>query len=257
MQKRTHLTIFACLYNIKLIGEMMKNYSLQIFLIVLLLFVSCGEKGAEVTELKTQKEKASYIMGYEIGRNFAKGVYDADLKAFYKGVEDGLAEKAEKFTTAEQGSIMEMFEIERLKRVERKMQEKGELNKIEGEKFLSENKERPNVFTFPTGVQMEIIEQGTGKKPGRADIVVINYVGKFLDGTIIEQTKPESGPVEIPLAKLLPGQQQVLLELNEGGKVIAFLPPNMAYGSYSAGELIPPHTTLIYEMELLKVKPQE
>ena len=235
----------------------MKLFSTIILCASILFITSCEKQEDEITELQTQKEKVSYTMGYDIGKNVGKGQYDMDLKTFMQGVKDGMADKKSLLSKTEQQSVMERHEIERQKRVKNRLEEQGKINKVEGEKFLAENKNKEGIYTFPTGVQMEVIEQGTGKKPGRADIVVVNFIGKFLDGTIFDQTITSGSPLEIPLAQLLPGQQQVLLELNEGGKVIAYIPPNMAFGSFGGGELIPPHTTLVYEMELLEVKSQK
>lgn len=228
--------------------------TLTIFTVIVLLFISCKEEKKEVTELKTQKEKASYTIGYDIGQNVAEKSYDIDLKTLYKGIEDGISGKQALLSSSERTSTMEMYEIERQKRVKRKMEEQGEINKVEGEKFLAENKNREGIVTFRTGVQMEVIEAGTGKQPTRGDIVVFHFIGKFLDGTIFDQTLTGGKPLEMPVAQLLPGQQQALIEMREGGKAIVFIPPNMAFGSYGGGELIPPHTTLVYEMELIEVK---
>lgn len=235
----------------------MKLFSTIILLIAILFVTSCEKQEEDLTELKTQKEKVSYTMGYDIGKNVAKGLYDMDLKSFMQGVKDGMADKDPLVSETEQKTVMQKHEVERQKRIKNKLDMQGEINKEEGKKFLAENKNKEGIVTFPTGVQMQIVEQGTGKKPGLADIVVLNFKARFIDGEIFDQTTKETGPLEMPLAQLLPGQQQVLLELNEGGKVIAYIPPNMGFGDQAAGELIPPNTTLIYEMQLLKVKPQK
>lgn len=226
-----------------------------LLILITLVFLSCAEKKVEeVTELRTNKEKASYTIGYDIGKNVTKRKMEIDTKTLYQGIEDGLIGKNPLITQSEMASAMDMFETERQKKVELALKEKGEIYKVEGKRFLDENKTKEGIVSFKTGVQMKVLKEGTGKTPTLQSTVVFHYIAKFFDGTPFDNSYEVGTPIEFPMMQLLPGQQQVLLEMKEGGRAVAFIPPNMAFGTTGGGELIPPNTTLIYEMELLEVK---
>lgn len=226
-----------------------------LLLLIISIFLSCtDQKVEEVTELKTNKEKASYTIGYDIGKNVSNRKMDIDTRTLYKGIEDGLISQNPLITEGEMATAMDMFEKERLKKVQLALNEQGEIYKVEGKKFLEANKNLEGIVTFKTGVQMKVLKEGTGKKPTLQNTVVFHFKAQFFDGTPFDNTYDMGEPVEFPMMQLLPGQQQVLVEMKEGGKAIAYIPPNMAFGANGGGELIPPHTTLIYELELLEVK---
>jgi len=123
-----------------------------------------------------------------------------------------------------------------------------------GKAFLAENATKPGVKQTPSGLQYKILEPGTGKSPKATDTVLVNYRGTLLDGTEFDSSYKRNEPIEFPLNRVIPGWTEGVQLIKEGGKVQLFIPPNLAYGSSGAGAAIGPDETLIFEVELLKVR---
>ena len=124
----------------------------------------------------------------------------------------------------------------------------------QGKSFLATNATKPDVKQTPSGLQYKIIEPGNGKAPKATDTVVVNYKGTLLNGTEFDSSYKRNQPAEFPLNRVIAGWTEGLQLIKEGGKIQLFIPPNLAYGSRGAGGLIGPDETLIFEVELLKVR---
>jgi len=123
-----------------------------------------------------------------------------------------------------------------------------------GEKFLAENGNRPGVKTTPSGLEYEVITEGTGKKPKASNRVSVNYSGKLLDGTEFDSSYKRGEPIEFRLNEVIPGWTEGVQLMKEGAKYRFFIPSKLAYGTEGTpGGPIGPNETLIFEVELLKV----
>jgi FKBP-type peptidyl-prolyl cis-trans isomerase len=131
--------------------------------------------------------------------------------------------------------------------------ELGERNLAESAVFLAENAKKPGVVTTSSGLQYEVISEGTGESPSISDIVRVHYEGATIDGVVIDTTYDMGRPVDIPLDGVIPGWAEGLRMMKEGGRAWLFLPPNLAYGARGAGGPIGPNTVLIFEVELLEI----
>ena len=218
--------------------------------------------------LTTPKDKTSYAIGMSIGKNIGKGVHeqsvDIDQAILLRGVKDGLAGGATLLTDEEANAVMmELQKQARLKQEEmRKKQEEaakaqGEVNKKEGSAFLAENKAKEGVVTLPSGLQYKILQPGTGPKPTTADTVVCNYRGTLLDGKEFDSSYKRGQPATFPLGQVIKGWTEALQLMPVGSKWQLFLPPELAYGERSAGPDITPYSTLVFEVELVSIKPPE
>jgi FKBP-type peptidyl-prolyl cis-trans isomerase len=128
-------------------------------------------------------------------------------------------------------------------------------NAIEtGKAFLAENAKKPDVKQTPSGLQYKILEPGKGKAPKATDTVLVNYRGTLLNGTEFDSSYKRNEPIEFPLNGVIPGWTEGVQLIKEGGKIQLFIPPNLAYGARGAGGAIGPNETLIFEVELLKVR---
>ena len=128
-------------------------------------------------------------------------------------------------------------------------------NPIErAEKFLMENKTKDGVITLPSGLQYKVIKDGDGKTPKLTDTVVTHYRGTLLDGSEFDSSYKRNEPAEFPVSRVIKGWTEALQLMKEGSKWILYVPPKLAYGERGAGGLIGPNETLIFEIELLKVK---
>ena len=120
-------------------------------------------------------------------------------------------------------------------------------------KFLAENGKREGVVTLPSGLQYEVITEGTGKKPSATDTVSCHYHGTLIDGTVFDSSVRRNQPAEFPVNGVIKGWVEALQLMSEGAKWKLFIPANLAYGERGAGQSIEPNSTLIFEVELLKV----
>lgn len=124
----------------------------------------------------------------------------------------------------------------------------------DGQRFLKENAGKPGVSTTSSGLQYKMLREGSGKSPKATDVVVVNYRGTLINGKEFDSSYKSGQPIEFPLNRVIPGWTEGLQLMKEGAKYEFFIPPNLAYGSRGAGGAIGPDETLIFEVELLKVK---
>ncbi len=123
-----------------------------------------------------------------------------------------------------------------------------------GQLFLQENATKPGVQTTPSGLQYEVLTEGTGRSPKATDTVLVHYRGTLLDGREFDSSYARNTPISFPLNQVIPGWTEGVQLMKEGGKYRFFIPSNLAYGSRGAGGLIGPDETLIFDVELLKVQ---
>ena len=123
-----------------------------------------------------------------------------------------------------------------------------------GKAFLAENAKQPDVQQTPTGLQYLILTPGEGRSPKASDTVKVNYRGTLLDGTEFDSSYKRNEPIEFPLSGVIRGWTEGLQLCKEGGKIKLFIPSNLAYGPRGAGGDIGPDETLIFEVELLKIR---
>lgn len=126
--------------------------------------------------------------------------------------------------------------------------------KVSAEKFLMENKNKEGVVTLPSGLQYKVIKEGTGRTPTATDTVSTHYRGTLLDGREFDSSYKRNEPTEFPVNRVIKGWTEALQLMKEGAKWMLYIPPHLAYGERGAGGLIGPNETLIFEIELLKVK---
>jgi FKBP-type peptidyl-prolyl cis-trans isomerase len=144
------------------------------------------------------------------------------------------------------------------KDMEQKQKAAGEKNASEGTKFLEENKRKEGVKTTASGLQYKAIKEGTGPQPKETDTVTVNYRGTLMDGkTEFDSSYKRGEPATFPLSGVIRGWTEGLQLMKVGSKYQFFIPPNLAYGDRAVGPDITPNSTLIFEVELLGVKPPE
>lgn len=192
-------------------------------------------------------DKLSYAWGIAMASQLkGMGVETLDVKDYcdaVKAVFEGgdLAVKPEEAQTLINDYLMQL-------------QEKAtKLAREAGEKFLEENGKKEGVHTTSTGLQYIVEKEGTGISPKATDNVTVHYTGRLLDGKVFDSSVSRGEPATFPLNRVIPGWTEGLQLMKEGGKYIFFIPSELAYGAQGAGSAIPPHSTLIFEVELIKV----
>ncbi len=220
-----------------------------IFLLVPALLCSQGK-----APLKTEKDKVSYSIGLDFGKNMKRQSIDLNLDLLLRGIKDGISGVTPALTDAEIQEVMTAFQKEMMAKMADKAKVDGEKNKKEGEAFLAENKKKPGVVTLPSGLQYKILKDGTGKSPKATDTVTTNYRGTLIDGKEFDSSYKRGEPATFPLNRVIPGWTEALQHMKIGSKWELYVPANLAYGENGAGQDIGPNATLIFEVELLGVK---
>jgi len=208
--------------------------------------------------LTTQKDKASYAIGMNIGKSvaakFKSDSLDVNNAIFLRGMKDALAGGKMLLTDDEAKAVLDALQTEMRKTQEEKMVQAGDVNKAKGDAFLAANKAKDGVVTLPSGLQYKIVTTGTGPKPVPTDSVVCNYRGTLIDGTEFDASAKHGGPATFPVNQVIPGWTEALQLMPVGSKWQLYIPSNLAYGPRGAGGDIGPNSTLIFDIELLSIK---
>jgi FKBP-type peptidyl-prolyl cis-trans isomerase FklB len=207
--------------------------------------------------LKTQKDKASYAIGLNIGKSMHKDSVDVDAAILLRGLKDGLTGSKPLLTDDEARASMVALQADLRKKQEEKMLVQGEANKKAGEAFLAENKTKDGVVTLPSGLQYKILTEGTGPKPTATDTVVCNYKGTLLDNTEFDSSFKRGQPATFPISGVIKGWTEALQLMPVGSKWQLFIPSDLAYGARGGpGGSIGPNATLVFEVELMSIQPK-
>jgi FKBP-type peptidyl-prolyl cis-trans isomerase len=215
---------------------------------------AAAAKSPDGFELKTDKDKASYAIGMNIGQNLKKQSEVIDAAVVERGMKDALAGDKTLMTEDEAKAAVVALQASMRKKQEEQVQQMGETNKKEGDAFLAENKTKAGVVTLPSGLQYKILTEGTGPKPTANDSVICNYKGTLLDGTEFDSSAKHGGPATFPVSGVIKGWTEALQLMAVGSKWQLFVPSDLAYGQRGAGGGIAPNSTLIFEVELVSIK---
>ncbi|MBE0618705.1 MAG: FKBP-type peptidyl-prolyl cis-trans isomerase [Proteobacteria bacterium] len=208
---------------------------------------------AQDLKLETQDQKISYSVGYQMGGDFKRQGQEIDPQAMVRGVQDALSEAKPLLSPEEMSGLLVqlkqkivMMQQEERERVSR---ESGMAGKI----FLGENAKKEGVFSLPSGLQYQVLKEGTGDKtPSATDTVTVQYRGTLIDGTEFDSSYSRGEPATFQLNKVIKGWTEGLQLMKPGAKYKFFIPPQLAYGPRGGGK-IPPNSTLIFEVELLSI----
>jgi FKBP-type peptidyl-prolyl cis-trans isomerase FklB len=203
--------------------------------------------------LNTLKEKISYIIGRDMAGNFAKQGIEIDADGILAGLKDAMAGKPSALSAEDTQQTMMQLQQEMEQKFQEKAGKAGETNKKEGQEFLAANKNKAGVITLPSGMQYEVLNEGTGKTPSRTDNVTTHYKGTLIDGTVFDSSYERGQPATFPVNGVIAGWTQALMMMKEGAKWRLYIPAELAYGAQGAGSDIGPNATLIFDVELLKV----
>jgi FKBP-type peptidyl-prolyl cis-trans isomerase len=208
---------------------------------------------ADKVELKTQKDKASYAIGLDMGGSLKKNDIEVNTDALIKGIKDGLTDAKPMMSEQELKETIAALQKDMMAKQQEKQKAVAEKNKKEGEAFLEANKKKPGVKVLPSGLQYKVLKEGTGKTPGLSDTVTVNYKGTLIDGTEFDSSYKRGQPATFPVKGVIPGWTEALQLMKEGSKFELYIPSNLAYAERGAGGAIGPHATLIFEVELISI----
>jgi FKBP-type peptidyl-prolyl cis-trans isomerase FklB len=217
-----------------------------------------AKKPAVPLTLTTQKEKASYAIGMNIGKSMHRDAVDIDTSILLRGLKDGMSGAKPLLTEDEAKAALTALQADLRKKQEEKLQVESETNKKAGEAFLAENKTKDGVVTLPSGLQYKILTEGTGPKPAATDTVVCNYKGALLDNTEFDSSYKRGQPATFPVGNVINGWKEALQLMPVGSKWQLVVPSDLAYGARGGpqGSGIGPNATLVFEVELISIKPK-
>lgn len=228
----------------------MRNKIIYLLAIVLgIAGTACQKNGAvKNVKLETETDSVSYALGNNIGVNIIQQFPDIDPDIIAEAIKD-VYNKQEKTlfeTDQEVGAFINAY-------LSKEMEAKGQKNLEEGNAFLEQNKSREGVLVTDSGLQYEIITEGTGEKPTAEDQVRVHYHGTLIDGTVFDSSVERGEPAVFGVGQVIPGWTEALQLMPVGSKWKIYLPANLAYGERGAGGDIGPNETLIFEVELLEI----
>ncbi len=196
--------------------------------------------------MKNMNDSASYAIGISVA-NFYKsmGIKNLNASLVSKAINDVMGSKKTLIKEQDVNSIMNAY----MTKMEK---EKSKIIIDEGEKFLAENKKRPTVITTASGLQYEIIHQGTGPKPTLEDKVTCHYIGKFLNGIDFDNSVARNKPETFSVSGVIKGWTEALLMMSKGSKLKLYVPYHLGYGVGDYNN-IPGGSVLVFDMELLEI----
>ncbi|MBQ7690799.1 MAG: FKBP-type peptidyl-prolyl cis-trans isomerase [Muribaculaceae bacterium] len=191
-------------------------------------------------------DKLSYALGLSMGQNFkGSGIqrlniddFAAALRVVFEGGEQQMTYDEAKQVVTEFFTSLE--------------KDAAELNERAGREYLARNAKQEGIHVTASGLQYQIIKEGTGRKPGPGDVVTVHYTGRLIDGTVFDSSVERGEPATFAVGQVIPGWVEGLQLMNEGAAWRLFIPSNLAYGPHGTGP-IQPNSTLIFDVQLIKV----
>ena len=206
--------------------------------------------------LSSLKEQISYIIGRDLARNFSQQGLDLDVDILAASMKEGLGGEPSRLSPEQIQEAMTQLQ-QQMGGPEEDDDTQTETtmnnNKAEGEAFLAENKNKAGVTTLPSGLQYEVLTEGSGRKPGPASQVTTHYHGTLLNGNVFDSSYQRGQPATFGVNQVIAGWTEALQLMPEGSKWRLYIPSEMAYGKRGAGRDIGPDSALIFDVELLKI----
>jgi FKBP-type peptidyl-prolyl cis-trans isomerase FklB len=206
--------------------------------------------------LSSLKDQISYIIGRDLARNFSQQGLDLDVDVLAASMKEGLSGEPSRLTQEQMQDAMQQLQQQMggpEDEDDNQLSNDMGNSKEEGQAFLNDNKNKPGVTTLPSGLQYEVLTEGSGKKPGPSSQVTTHYHGTLINGTVFDSSYQRGQPATFGVNQVIAGWTEALQLMPEGSKWRLYIPSDLAYGKRGAGRDIGPDTALIFDVELLKV----
>ncbi|CEM60858.1 FKBP-type peptidyl-prolyl cis-trans isomerase [Treponema phagedenis] len=251
----------------------MKKHFLHFFAVLTVLLLAFSVSGCKKNEKKTEsdnktlpadkldpakqeelppptKKEIGYAFGVLMGDTLKNLQLEIDTNQLMKGFKAGTATGNTKEKLADAQKVLERAMQEMHKKLAKENEEAEK-------KFLEENAKKTDIHTTESGLQYQIIKEGTGKKPVATDMVKVHYTGKLLNGDVFDSSYDRGQPIEIPLSAVVKGWTEGLALMPVGSIYKLFIPAKLGYGEQGVPQLIPPNSLIIFEVELLEILPKQ
>ena len=205
---------------------------------------------------KLDKAKLSYAIGYQIGDQFADGKPDVDIPTLQRAIQDAYAKRHPAVPMPQMHEQLQLLAHQMHADALTEYKHIAEDNARKSSGFMTTNAQQRGVVQLPSGIQYSVIKKGTGTvSPGVTSTVVVNYSGMLIDGTEFDSTWAHGAPVSFTVNKVIRGWQDVIPRMHVGDRWKVVIPPQLAYGETGALPRIGPNEALVFEIELLDIKP--
>lgn len=207
-------------------------------------------------ELNSTDQKVSYGMGLVLGERMGNDLPDLQMDQFLQGIQHGHAGDEDTTRMSREEIQQALMEYQKTLQQEqgKEMEELAQKNQEAGEAFLSENAERDGVQTTESGLQYEVLQEGSGEQPAATDTVEVHYTGELLSGEVFDSSRERGEPVTFGLNQVIPGWTEGLQLMSEGARYKLYIPSDLAYGP-GGNRAIGPNETLVFDVELLAINP--
>lgn len=215
-----------------------------------------SDETPEDPKLESTDQQVSYGMGLVLGERMRNDLPDLQMEQFLQGIEHGYAgdESANRMDREEIQQALMAYQQQLQEKQVAEMEKLAEENKAAGETFLAENGARDGVETTESGLQFEVIEEGSGDKPTADDQVKVHYTGELISGEVFDSSRERGEPVTFGLNQVIPGWTEGLQLMSEGSRYKLYIPSDLAYGP-GGNRGIGPNETLVFDVELLEINP--
>lgn len=220
------------------------------FALIVLLTLTIGimnTKAEDKPIFKSTVDSVSYVLGMQLAQFMGTDIKDLNYDLLKRGANDGGTGK-DLLTGTDIQKLITNYQ-------ESKLKVAGKANVEKGAKFLAENKAKPGIKVTPSGLQYQVIKEGTGAHPLATETVKVHYEGTLIDGTIFDSSIQRGEPIEFPLNRVIPGWTEGVQLMTIGSKYRFFIPAELAYGDRGAAPTIGPNEVLIFDVELLAISP--
>ena len=222
-----------------------KKTALVATTVALVGLMGCEKKA----KLNTDEEKASYAIGQQIGKSLKMQNADVIVPSLVAGMQDAIDGKDGKLKPEEMQAALQKMQEGAMK----KAMEAAEVNQKKGDEFLASNKAKAGVKSTDSGLQYEVIKEGSGASPKDTDTVKVHYTGTLISGEKFDSSRDRNEPAEFPVNGVIPGWTEALKIMKPGAQYKLVIPSKLAYGPQGRPG-IPPNSTLLFDVELLEVK---
>jgi FKBP-type peptidyl-prolyl cis-trans isomerase FklB len=217
---------------------------------------ACNKTTSNESVKSDDVSKKSYSVGYDLGQQIPRAIGSLDkmdIDQFVLGMKDAL-KKTPQLTEEEIKTMVEQYRAAAMAERAKEFSSVGKTNMDEGKAFLAENKTKPGVKETASGLQYKVVKAGSAKKPKATDKVEVHYEGTLINGTIFDSSYKRGQTIEFGLNQVIKGWTEGVQLIGEGGEIMLYIPSELAYGSNGSGKDIGPNATIIFKVELIKIK---
>ncbi|MEE4637180.1 MAG: FKBP-type peptidyl-prolyl cis-trans isomerase [Wenzhouxiangella sp.] len=204
--------------------------------------------------METPEERLSYTIGMDIGQSLSEQGMELDIDLLVEALRAAYAGEETRLTQEEALAERDAFMQRRQQEMEQQRSMEATRNLEQGQAFLAQNRDNPEVQETSSGLQYRVIQEGTGASPAATDQVTVHYVGTLIDGVEFDSSRARGEPATFALNQVIPGWTEGVQLMQEGAIYEFFIPADLAYGEQGRPGPIGPNSTLIFEVELIEVQ---